>query len=73
MDKHGNWVGILLWHVCDRGKLQPSGVNFENAPEWIKGPRWQLAAEDPLTVHPSILCESCGLHGFITAGIWVSA
>jgi hypothetical protein len=28
---------------------------------------------DPLTISPSILCEDCGLHGFVREGSWTSA
>lgn len=28
---------------------------------------------DPLTVTPSILCPDCGLHGFVTDGVWRAA
>ena len=29
-------------------------------------------SDDHLTVSPSILCQSCGLHGFLTDGKWRS-
>lgn len=32
---------------------------------------WQVQSWEPLTLTPSVLC-SCGWHGFITAGRWVS-
>lgn len=28
---------------------------------------------DPPTIQPSILCSSCGLHGFVRSGVWVPA
>lgn len=34
---------------------------------------WQVQSLDPLTVTPSILCQTCGTHGFITAGKWMPA
>lgn len=37
------------------------------------GPRWKVEAPDPLTVSPSILCRTCGHHGFIRNGKWVPA
>lgn len=68
----GEWVGIWEWHKCaDRETLSPGGVNFENAPAKYSGARWKLVREDPLTITPSILCHTCGLHGFITDGRWV--
>lgn len=34
---------------------------------------WDLVSEEPLTVGGSLLCGSCGRHGFVTAGTWVPA
>lgn len=31
---------------------------------------WTLVQEHPLTIHPSILCQGCKSHGFITDGEW---
>jgi hypothetical protein len=70
------WIGILEWHQCQDGEpghLTAGGVYFKNAPEFLKGARWDLVQEDPLTLSPSILCKRCGLHGFIRAGRWVPA
>lgn len=33
---------------------------------------WTLESKEPLTVSPSVLC-SCGHHGFVRDGKWVSA
>ena len=30
----------------------------------------QILSADPLTVTPSIMCPDCGLHGYITDGMW---
>lgn len=32
-----------------------------------------IVSATPLTIHPSILCPDCGLHGFITDGVWIPA
>ena len=24
---------------------------------------WELMSQDPITIHPSILCRNCGMHG----------
>lgn len=72
VDRDDNWIGILEWHDCN-GQIQAGGVYFENAPADAHGPRWQLVSLAPLTISPSILCRSCGLHGFITDGRWVPA
>jgi hypothetical protein len=34
--------------------------------------KWNVKQTDPLTVVPSIMCGSCGCHGFITNGKWES-
>ena len=39
---------------------------------WPNTALWQVAAWEPLTLTPSVLCH-CGDHGFITAGRWVRA
>jgi hypothetical protein len=37
------------------------------------GTGWTLESKEPLTVSPSLLCRSCGSHGFIRDGKWVQA
>jgi hypothetical protein len=62
---------VQFEHVCDRGRR---GVI-------VCAPRLQLegghvltrAGDDgPVTVTPSILCDDCGTHGFVTDGVWRS-
>lgn len=31
---------------------------------------WTLVSLEPLTITPSLLCRTCGDHGFITSGRW---
>lgn len=79
VDSEGQWIGILEWHECEAMQnttdagVSAGGVYFQNAPDHLKGPRWQLVTEEPLTITPSILCRTCGLHGFIREGRWVPA
>jgi hypothetical protein len=73
VDTEGNRIGILLWHPCNNSRLVPSGILFDSAPAKFSGPRWQLIQENPLTINPSILCQGCGLHGFIQNGNWIAA
>lgn len=79
VDSEGRWIGILEWHECEAAQndsdagVSAGGVNFDSAPDFVKGARWQVQSEDPLTIHPSILCKTCGLHGFIQQGRWVPA
>lgn len=37
------------------------------------GPHWTVVSWEPLTLTPSILMQTCGCHGYITEGKWVSA
>ena len=34
---------------------------------------WKVEQWEPLTLSPSLLCETCGDHGFIRDGRWVQA
>ena len=36
-------------------------------------PMWTLESKEPVTVSPSLLCRSCGQHGFIRGGKWIGA
>lgn len=58
-------------HDCDRGERG----RFTTAPALRVGkygPGHTIVCADPLTVEPSIQCPDCGLHGFITDGVWKS-
>lgn len=77
----GEWIGILEWHPCTKAQnatddgLSAGGVYFEgaNLPDHAGRPRWRVESQDPLTLSPSILCRTCGNHGFIREGRWVPA
>lgn len=60
--------GIVRFeHVCDRGAR---GV-IVCAPELqIDAGHTLTGTADGPTVTPSILCDDCGTHGFITNGVW---
>lgn len=34
---------------------------------------WTLESADPLTLSPSLLCRTCGDHGWVRDGLWVPA
>lgn len=36
-------------------------------------PMWDVVQSEPLTLSPSILCRSCGKHGYIHNGRWEEA
>lgn len=75
VDRDENTIGIIEWHTCSRGELARCGVYFDNdayrrfRPD---GSRWTVEQEEPLTLSPSILCRTCGHHGYIRNGQWVS-
>jgi len=45
----------------------------EQRPWWDASSLWQVESWDPLTISPSILCLTCGDHGFVRLGRWVRA
>ncbi len=66
--------GWAVRHACPGTYREPGDPVFMVAPS-VRAHR--VTNEDPLTVTPSILCNGaglpCGLHGFVTAGVWVDA
>lgn len=48
---------------------------IEFALPWVTREReqdvWNVHQWEPLTLHPSLLCDTCGLHGYIRNGKWV--
>jgi hypothetical protein len=58
-------VGIS--HEC---VLPRSGYRVLYAPKLQLNGGHTITSTEPLTVTPSILCGECGLHGFITDGVW---
>lgn len=71
-----------IWHWCDRS-VQNARIRVEHrepiGPD--ADPGWSLAgtgahdmpSRDPLTLSPSLLLsDCCGLHGFLTDGVWRS-
>lgn len=61
---------VRFEHRCDRGER---GVII-CAPALHIGNGHTLTriGAGPPTVHPSILCDDCGTHGFVTDGRWTS-
>lgn len=74
----GPIVGYVETHPRpDNGEPCAGSIYIEHA-ERPDGhpdhPRWRLTEgtpEAPLTLEPSILCRSCGNHGWIRGGKWV--
>lgn len=66
-------VGLVEEHDSPTGRC--SGyVKFRGVPPNPDGrPSWVVEKEDPLTLSPSVLCSTCGHHGYIRKGKWVPA
>lgn len=56
-------------HMCTRPR---DGNTLIIAPALQLDNGHSIVRVDPLTVNPSIMCDDCGLHGFVTDGIWRS-
>lgn len=70
------WTGIMIQHhncpVLGDGCF--AGLQFdipENSD--MNEAKWEVRQWEPLTLHPSILRQECGLHGFIRNGQWIPA
>lgn len=71
-------TGIIVGHIHEDGEVCEGGVMFDTpANRWKNEdghrPTWRVESWEPLNLSPSILVTTCGLHGFIRNGQWVSA
>jgi hypothetical protein len=76
-DKDGERVGLIEEHPADStetGRCVGS-ITFDTEAGRKYGHRsyWTVESMDPLTLSPSLLCITCGHHGFIRGGKWVPA
>lgn len=73
VDADDHVVGIIEEHDSPTGrcsgyvKFRGRGPNPDGAPSWV------VESEELLTLSPSLLCRTCGHHGFIREGKWVPA
>lgn len=65
----GKIAGVAYEHTCLNGHRSPGWIPVK--PEAPNG--WDLVSADPITLSPSLLCRTCGHHGFIRDGRWVPA
>lgn len=75
VDDQGRDIGRLVWHDC-RHNYGPAGITWDTVPGRQDDPGrvgWTVQSWEPLTVTPSVLCLTCGLHGWIRGGRWVPA
>lgn len=72
----GEVAGIQDWHVKPDGAWCVGWVAFRGS-AWERGfqnlTAWDVVQREPLTLTPSLLCRTCGDHGFIRDGKWVRA
>lgn len=67
LDEDGRHVHVT--HQCTRpASWPPVEGTLPIGPDG-----WTTVSTDPITVMPSIQCDDCGLHGFITNREWRSA
>lgn len=59
---------IRVRHPCK----EVDGDRLYSAPALQLAGGHRVVQADPLTITPSILCADCGLHGFITNGVWTA-
>lgn len=77
-DYEGEPAGIVEWHLKSDGNWCQGWVAFHGS-KWANKFKpgdmigWHVVEKEPLTLTPSILCRTCGAHGFITKGKWVSS
>lgn len=67
---------LLLGHQC-RDTWTPNGCTLDSETarqlEPEGRPMWTVENWDPLSLTPSLLCRTCGLHGWIRDGRWLPA
>lgn len=75
-DKEGRRAGLFQAHKTEFGEPCLGAVPFV-IPGIVERngstPMWDVVKDEPLTLHPSISCSSCGKHGFIKNGKWEPA
>lgn len=64
-------AGLIESHRLEDGRWCEGSVAFKGS--GVGKPEWTVVLEDPLTLSPSILCRSCGSHGYIEGGRWRTA
>lgn len=56
----------VFWHWCRKTSAGPRWLG-------MRTPLHEVENTDPWTLTPSLLCDLCGLHGFIRDGKWIRA
>jgi hypothetical protein len=70
----GPRIGFTESHRASDGRECGGSVTFDvPEAEGLPCPRWTVESWEPLTISPSVLCRTCGHHGFVRDGRWVPA
>ena len=72
-DKDGAFVGIIEEHIGKDGAPCSGYCHFRHAANPDTVSSWVVESFEPLTLSPSVLCRTCGHHGFIRQGKWIEA
>lgn len=56
----------IFWHWCRQAKPKPRWYG-------MRTPLHEVISTDPWHLEPSLLCDHCGLHGYIRNGRWTPA
>lgn len=71
-ERDGVRIGIIENHPDKRDPTKRcEGFVCWSAAHARPGKLWEVVTETPLTLKPSIKCDTCGSHGFIREGRWV--
>jgi hypothetical protein len=75
VDRDGELAGFIDVHPDARDPRQEccGAVPLEGTAGATAGHAWKLVSADPVTLAPSLLCPTCGNHGFVRDGQWVPA
>jgi hypothetical protein len=66
--------GAHWWHRANTETgWHMGGFQWRKPDPIIHGAVWELNSFEPLDVSPSLLCQTCGAHGFIKQGKWIPA
>ena len=65
--------GAIIWHKAQDGTVCMSGIHFRSEAAikvFHEKTMWNVESWEPLTCSPSLLCMTCGDHGFIRNNQW---
>jgi hypothetical protein len=68
--------GAVITHPTPDGRPCSGQLTFDSLQARVADPtreKWTVEEWDPLTLSPSVLCGTCGDHGWVGAGRWQPA